>query len=982
MHWNRKGDRKMSITSEAQVHFEFYRYIQNALDLGFSYRGVKFTKARPEYSKGLTGFADIVVFDNIDRPWLVIEAKKRVAGRYIRNIDPFSSVVIRQAHRYASQLGSPYFATYNGAVLVLFETEERFVPLLQRKTKSYLVKDAENFASELLREVIDLEKGIARWDPREDAFVSRLEEFHRRLFTYFGTKIEKKLAEDQKFLDTFTSWVRTQGWEPSTRILNNFSRQAAYLLMNKLIFYKVLQTDAVYSAAIPPLDFKPLELSTKLRENFDTLMENVDFEAVFDQDPIFDEIPLDATLSDELADFIQELDEYDLSKFGSDVIGRIYQRIIPPKERHDLGQYYTPPEVCELIVRLTVKDPKGHILDPAVGSGGFLVKAYEQLKTLKSEANLPANHKETIEQIHGIDINRFPAHLSAINLALRDLSSKTENLDIEISDFFNVKVGQQRIMVEKSVVGGKKIVEMAAPSKVDVIVANPPYIRQEKISDKNRVREHLRDLRLQKMSERSDIYCYFFTHSSEFLRERGDLGFITSNRWLTVGYGRDLQNFFLNNFKIKCVIAFDKQVFKDPLIGTVITILEKCPDETERNSNVVRFLRFKGRIELKEVIDKVETDYLRDLFYEDPKFRLVTRSQGDLYDEDKWYKYLYAPTLYFEIYSHEKIVQMKELATISSGIKTGANNFFYFRGQSFKDFGLDSFVSPIIKHVRQTEFIELKKTDTDWFVLDVHDIVDKILSAQEESMRETSDPAEVVKRGLGDGGFQTLLRYIERGEAQGVNRVRSVRSRRIWFDLGELPKPLILFPEVYWKKAQTLYNKEGLTLDKRLYSIWPKENIDPEVLLGILNSDLLLLMREIDGRVEEGQAMNRNSIMIYEANDLSILDPRRLSEEESDRIRKAFIKLLEMERKCDENTLKTLRRELNKAVLAPIDMENRAEELEKTIQALLEARIKGGGMHAEVIIGVKEPEYKKIMKLKGATPREERGRITLEEFFA
>lgn len=68
------------------------------------------------------------------------------------------------------------------------------------------------------------------------------------------------------------------------------------------------------------------------------------------------------------------------------------------------------------------------------------------------------------------------------------------------------------------------------------------------------------------------------------------------------------------------------------------------------------------------------------------------------------------------------------------------------------------------------------------------------------------------------------------------------------------------------KKAQILYNKDGLTLDKRLYSIWPKDGIDPEVLLGILNSDLLLLMREIDGRVEEEQAMNRNSVMIYEAN--------------------------------------------------------------------------------------------------------------------
>jgi len=973
----------MSVTREAQIHFELYRHIQNSLDLGFFYRNVRFTKAEPEYSKGLTGFADIVIFDNIGRPWLVIEAKKRVAGRYIRNIDPFSPIVVRQAHRYASQLGSPYFATYNGAVLVLFKTEERFVPLLQRKTKSYLIKDIEKFAPEVLREVVDLEKGISRWDPREDAFVARLEEFHRRLFNYFELKTKDKLAEDKKFNALFLNWIGNQGWEFDQKTLTNFSRQAAYLIMNKLIFYKVLRNDPIYSGSIPPLSFDPFNLSQKLRENFDLIIKNVDFEAVFDQDPIFDELPLDETLSEELNEFILELDAYDLSKFSSDVVGRIYERIIPPKERHDLGQYYTPPEVCELIVRLTIKNPQSHILDPAVGSGGFLVKAYEQLKTLKSEAELSINHTDIINQLHGIDINRFPAHLSAINLALRDLSSKTENLDIEVSDFFNVKIGQKRIIVEKSTVGGKKFVEMEAPNKVDVIVANPPYIRQEKISDKNRVRKHLDNLEFNKMSERSDVYCYFFTHSSEFLREGGSLGFITSNRWLTVDYGKKLQSFFLNNFKIKCVIAFDKQVFKDPLIGTVITILEKCSEESKRNSNVTRFLRFKRRIGIEQIIEKVERDYMRDLFYEDLDFRLVTIKQEDLYKEEKWFKYLYAPTLYFELYSHEKTVPLDEIAYISSGIKTGANNFFYFRNQSFKDWGLDSFVSPIIKHVRQTEFIELKREDTNWFVLDVHDIVNQILSAKEESIRKTSDPIEAIKQGLKDRGFQALLSYIQHGESLGINQIRSVQSRKVWFDLGKLPRPIIMFPEVYWKKAQVLYNKERLTLDKRLYQICPKKDINAEVLLAILNSDLLLLMREIDGRVEEGQAMNRNSVMIYEANALSVLNPRKLSKKESNRIREAFIKLVENERTCDENTLRLLQRELNNAVLVPLNMENRAEELEKTTNALLEARVKGGGMQSEVIIGLEEPEYKKIMKLKGARLAEEKGeRITLEQFFS
>lgn len=69
-----------SSLSEAQIHFAFYRHLQNLLDAGFTYRGVNITRAEPEYSKNIDGFADIVIFDNRNQPWLVIEAKKESRG--------------------------------------------------------------------------------------------------------------------------------------------------------------------------------------------------------------------------------------------------------------------------------------------------------------------------------------------------------------------------------------------------------------------------------------------------------------------------------------------------------------------------------------------------------------------------------------------------------------------------------------------------------------------------------------------------------------------------------------------------------------------------------------------------------------------------------------------------------------------------------------------------------------------------------------
>lgn len=969
--------------TEAQIHFELYRNLQNFLSAGFSYRGMSFVRAEPEYNKGLDGFADIVVFDNHSRPWLVIEAKKLIANHYTRNIDPYSPEVVRQAHRYASQLGSPYFATYNGALLVVFKTEERFVPLLQRKTKSYVVKDVEKFAGELLQEIIDLEKGVGLWDPKEGAFVARLREFHRRLFEQFNITLEEKLRQDKTFSHRFSRWLKYQGWEDNKTTHQNFAQQAAYVLMNKLIFYKILQNEAAYKGSIKPLNLETSTISQHLRLAFDSVIKNVDFEAIFEQDKIFDEIPLNEELNEDIPSFLSELDQFDLSKLGSDVIGRIYESVITAKERHDLGQYYTPPEICELITRLAIKSPDDQVLDPAVGSGGFVVKAYERLKAIKKKAGLPINHQEITSQIHAIDINRFPAHLTAINLALREISSRTENIDVEVSDFFDVAPHQKRIVSEKAHAKGKKVVEMTTPSMVDAIIGNPPYIRQEKILDKDKVRAHLEKLRTEEMSDRSDIYCYFFTHSSEFLRDRGRLCFITSNRWLAVGYGKTLQTFLLDNFKIQAVIAFDKQVFEEPLIGTVITLLEKCND-AERDLNIVSFLRFKRRTDLDRIVEKVETSYQPDLFYEDSELRLVTIQQSDLKEEDKWYKYLYAPTIYFEIVLNKRMTSLEDVATVSRGITSNANDFFYFRKRkSFEDWGIDeSLTSHLIKHVRQTEYIELRKEDSDWFVLDLHNIVKDILSSENGFAQEHLEPSEIVKKGLLKRGLGGCVDYIMSGEEKGINKKAALIARKVWFDLGNLPKPPIMLPEVYWRKAQTLYNKDKLTLDKRLYSVWPHEGIDNQVLLGILNSDLLLMMREIDGRVEEGQAMNRNSLMVYEAQALKILDPRKLGKSQKERIRKIFCEIVEKERESDPGTFEKMHNELNAAVLSPLGMEERAGDLKKTIHALLQARIGGGGIYAEVIIGTEPSERQQIMNMRGAALVEEKSpkKITLDDF--
>lgn len=161
----------MMPATEADIHFELYRHLQNAIEEKSEYYGIDFAEVTPQLNVD-GGFADIVVKD-LRGPFLVIEAKRETERGYNRDLDPYSPKVIEQAWGYAGKLGAPYFSTYNGGQLVLFHTHERGVPLLERRGRAYQVTDPQKFAPELLEQVAGIEKGIVKWELKSDTFVKR-----------------------------------------------------------------------------------------------------------------------------------------------------------------------------------------------------------------------------------------------------------------------------------------------------------------------------------------------------------------------------------------------------------------------------------------------------------------------------------------------------------------------------------------------------------------------------------------------------------------------------------------------------------------------------------------------------------------------------------------------------------------------------------------------------------------------------------------
>lgn len=124
-----------------------------------------------------------------------------------------------------------------------------------------------------------------------------------------------------------------------------------------------------------------------------------------------------------------------------------------------------------------------------------------------------------------------------------------------------------------------------AANGFDIVIANPPYIRQEKIKEFKAAFER----NYQTYMGTADILVYFYEKAFNILREKGTLTFITSNKYFRAGYGEKLRGFLATRATIKQIIDFgDAPVFEAAAYASII-VLRK---EAARATNETRVWTF------------------------------------------------------------------------------------------------------------------------------------------------------------------------------------------------------------------------------------------------------------------------------------------------------------------------------------------------------------------------------------------------------
>lgn len=125
----------------------------------------------------------------------------------------------------------------------------------------------------------------------------------------------------------------------------------------------------------------------------------------------------------------------------------------------------------------------------------------------------------------------------------------------------------------------------------DILIGNPPYVRQEAIRDeKPRLKPHY-----ECYNTKADLYVYFFERSFQLLSSHGCLSFITSNKWLRTGYGEALRIYMSTHSEMRQILDFDYEDVFQALAYPTIVIATKRPKPVLANetTNDVRVLNWK-----------------------------------------------------------------------------------------------------------------------------------------------------------------------------------------------------------------------------------------------------------------------------------------------------------------------------------------------------------------------------------------------------
>ena len=666
------------------------------------------------------------------------------------------------------------------------------------------------------------------------------------------------------------------------------------------------------------------------------------------------------------------------------LLGTVFENMLPEHERGNKGTFYTPPAEISFIVRRAIsnylflngfntndkvvdgklqdgielyisnlakskniaelqlfKDKllKAVTVDPAVGSGGFLVYYIDEVSRIINEAEMAVLGKETppeilkeelLENIYGFDIESEAVEIARLRIWLSyvidednprplpnlDINLVTVNDSLESLSFANYSLemkdlhreyihesdkAKKKELKEKirkeiretiGIRGSEEYIEYYLVNKANIIIMNPPYVRQEAIS-KNKKTFLKSNYGL---DSKSDLYAYFFMRALNLLAPKGVVSVISSDKWLETGYGLSLQEYM----KKRLIAVYgQRQRSFGADVNTVVSVFTNEMLETP-----VDFI-YLDSYSLRNVKNHISIE------------------RNNL-KPGKWF-YLRAPKLFVEKILPKLTHKLGDFAEIKFGIKTGANNFFYMKDISsqydidyaanpkkFEDWGVTARNEKELRE-RGLIYIEnegrerfvINRSDTAPLVRTTKELKGYIIKEMEKLCLYTKEPGDFTKKYIAWGEKQPVQIRGRKDPVYGYNNIPSVSGRKKWYFLNELEPSNVILPMYVMDRFFVPSSDKPVICDHTLYTI----KSEVKNIIAYLNSTLFymtmeLYLRRMGGGVGEVMVDDYEQMPVPDFNKLDLSQIRFSFDREVNR----YFEEIGMEdrRKLDSEILKSM----------------------------------------------------------------------------
>jgi methylase of polypeptide subunit release factors/phage tail protein X len=232
------------------------------------------------------------------------------------------------------------------------------------------------------------------------------------------------------------------------------------------------------------------------------------------------------------------------------------------------------------------------VLDPACGSGAFLVEAFDQLQDRYEDAiehlveltNQPSlfDPDRTILQqnLFGVDLNGEAVEICRLSIWIK--TAKRGKVLADLNE--NIRVGNS--VVADAGVDPRALVWVVAFPKVntgggfDLVVGNPPYVRADHLGP---FKEHL-ETAYRAYDGAADLYVYFIERGLSLLRPGGRLAFIVTNKWLKAEYASPLRTLLADKLWVEELVDLGhaREVFPDADVFPSILLIRSPVNGAER----------------------------------------------------------------------------------------------------------------------------------------------------------------------------------------------------------------------------------------------------------------------------------------------------------------------------------------------------------------------------------------------------------------